>query len=357
MLGQHLNWKDPHVLNLGEADERLLRNVLDNREVSCSREVDEIIWCGAKSGSYSVKLGYTLLEIEGRTKEWESKLCWNKECLPKAGAFSWLVGNKRIQSGDRLKKMGFASPFRCVLYEKEEEDVDHLLLNCEFAQEAWRFELQRLNWKGPKARNLLFEDKAENTDHFLIILEKAILELVTNAASQVNLAKAPFIQFDAGVLVNFDGTSRGNLGVSGVGVIAQDECGNTLAIGAKRLVDGLNNKAECQAAIEAILMAKNLGVKKLHLEGDSQIVVNGIGRGHMKAWQLDKHIRRMKLLLYGFEDFKVSHVLKEANVEADKLSNVGANGSLDSNINLFEDLRNVLDEVEWQDGGRFLFVD
>lgn len=49
----------------------------------------------------------------------------------------------------------------------------------------------------------------------------------------------------------------------------------------------------------------------------------------------------MKFLLCGFEDFKVSHVLREANVEADKLSNVGANGSLDNNFSLFEDLRNV----------------
>ncbi|XP_057815844.1 uncharacterized protein LOC131029396 [Cryptomeria japonica] len=74
-LGQRLNWKDPRDLNLGEVDERLLRNVLNNRDVLSSRDEDEIVWCGAKSGSYSVKLGYTLLEIEGRTKECEAKLC------------------------------------------------------------------------------------------------------------------------------------------------------------------------------------------------------------------------------------------------------------------------------------------
>lgn len=62
-------------------------------------------------------------------------------------------------------------------------------------------------------------------------------------------------------------------------MIAHDDRGNTLAIGAKRLVDGTNNIAECHAALEAILMAGKLGVKKLHLEGDSQVVVNGIARG------------------------------------------------------------------------------
>ncbi|XP_057863873.1 uncharacterized protein LOC131071919 [Cryptomeria japonica] len=81
------------------------------------------------------------------------------------------------------------------------------------------------------------------------------------------------------IKINFDGASRGNPGPSGVGVIARDDHGNILAIAAKRMVDGSNNVAECQAAMEAILMVGKLGVKKLHLEGDSQVVVNGIARG------------------------------------------------------------------------------
>ncbi|XP_057855381.2 uncharacterized protein LOC131065033 [Cryptomeria japonica] len=90
------------------------------------------------------------------------------------------------------------------------------------------------------------------------------------------------------IKINFDGASRGNPGASGVGVIVRDDRGNMLAIGAKRLVDGTNNVAECQAALEEILMAGKLGVRKLHLEGDSQVVVNGIARGRMEAWFLDK---------------------------------------------------------------------
>ncbi|XP_057836467.1 uncharacterized protein LOC131046699 [Cryptomeria japonica] len=139
-LGSSAFWnvlKDPRELNLGEADEQLLRKIMENREFSCLREEDEIVWCGGKSGSYFVKVGFSLLEFEGKMKEWEVKVCWNDVCLPKVGAFIWLASNRRILLGDCLKKMGFAGPFRCVLYEKAEEDVDHLLLNCDFAQEAW----------------------------------------------------------------------------------------------------------------------------------------------------------------------------------------------------------------------------
>lgn len=65
-------------------------------------------------------------------------------------------------------------------------------------------------------------------------------------------------------------------------------------------------------------------------------MVNGITRGRMEAWHLDKHIRRMKNPLNGFEDFKVLHVLREANAEAGRLSNVGANGSLADHFYFFE---------------------
>lgn len=37
----------------------------------------------------------------------------------------------------------------------------------------------------------------------------------------------------------------------------------------------------------------------------------------------------------------MTHVLREANVEVDKLSNVGANGSLENNFRLFEDFRTI----------------
>ncbi|XP_057857115.1 uncharacterized protein LOC131066376 [Cryptomeria japonica] len=201
-----MTWKDPSDLDLEEVEQRTLRNVLASREVMSSREQDEIIWCGTKSGIYSLKLGYALLEADVKKVDWEAKVCWNNACLPKVDAFSWLVGNNQILTGDRLKRMGFVGPFCFVLCKKEEEDVDHLLLRCEFSQEAWCFGLQRLSWKGSLAGNLrdwleswsalyksstfaaiwkvmpstvmwevwkernqrLFEDKIEPMEHFLI---------------------------------------------------------------------------------------------------------------------------------------------------------------------------------------------
>ncbi|XP_059070572.1 uncharacterized protein LOC131860208 [Cryptomeria japonica] len=259
------SWKDPRDLNLGGVEERYLSKLLGNHEVSFSREEDEIVWCGSKSGCHFVKVGISLLESDVKTKEWESEVCWNNVCLLKARAFAWLASNKWILSRDRLKKMGFVGPFRYVLCEKAEEDVDHLLLSCDFAQKAWIFGLQRLNWKGPMVGNLC--------DWLVNGLLRANLQSKGNSIPKWTPPEKGWTK------INFDGASRGNPGTSSVGVIACDDRGNILAIAAKRLVDGSNNVAKCQAALEAILMARKLGVKKLHLEGDSQVVVNGIARG------------------------------------------------------------------------------
>ncbi len=56
-----------------------------------SNKEDNIVWCAAKSGRYSIKLGYQLSGKVIDSNVWPHKLCWNKLFLPKFGAFSWLV--------------------------------------------------------------------------------------------------------------------------------------------------------------------------------------------------------------------------------------------------------------------------
>ena len=65
----------------------------------------------------------------------------------------------------------------------------------------------------------------------------------------------------------------------------------------------------------------------MHLEGDSNIIINGIKKGKMESWHLDKHINQIKCLLTEFEDFRISHVYKETNKVAEKLANLGVNVS------------------------------
>lgn len=64
-------------------------------------------------------------------------LCWYKENLPKEGDFAWLAYNGRILIVERLKRIGINGPSRCPLCEKNEETIDHLLVQCHYAKKCW----------------------------------------------------------------------------------------------------------------------------------------------------------------------------------------------------------------------------
>ena len=47
---------------------------------------------------------------------------------------------------------------------------------------------------------------------------------------------------------------------------------------------------ECEATKEALVLGVKLGICRVHLEGNSKIIINGIKKGKMEFWHLDKHI-------------------------------------------------------------------
>lgn len=91
------------------------------------------------------------------------------------------------------------------------------------------------------------------------------------------------------IKINFYKASKGNLGPLGIRFVAWDWQGNILSFGAQRVKDGMNNIAEEMATLNGIHFGKNMGFSKLHLEGDSLIMVNAIILGVCQAW----HFKRM----------------------------------------------------------------
>ena len=69
--------------------------------------------------------------------------------LPKVGCFTWLAIKHRILTSDRLVRLSIASPFRCVLCGEEDESIDHLFVNCQFAYQCWMFILNKLKYFTP----------------------------------------------------------------------------------------------------------------------------------------------------------------------------------------------------------------
>lgn len=116
-----------------------------------------LVWDGSKSGEYNTKDGYRLLI---KKKLWSKSnlplsLCWDKNCLPKVGLFTWISLQKKILIANRFTKMGFEGPSRCLLCEREEESAHQILLNCDFANDCWKWLIGKLGWVTTLPNNIL----------------------------------------------------------------------------------------------------------------------------------------------------------------------------------------------------------
>ena len=124
-----------------------------------------------------------------------------------------------------------------------------------------------------------------------------------------------------------DGASRNNPGPAGAGAIIKDGSGRVVKKLRKDLGEATNNVAEYEALIMAIEAALTLGCSELAVYADSELVVKQMGGIYkVKNEALKKLHTKAMLLSKRFSVFKVSHVKRDNNKEADKLANEAIDG-------------------------------
>jgi len=120
----------------------------------------------------------------------------------------------------------------------------------------------------------------------------------------------------------FDGSSHGNPGPSGIGIMVFDESGRVLDKFSKFIGFGTNNEAEYHALIEALRRAVKLGAERVELYSDSELLVRQVKGVYSVR---DEKLKRLHLkclqLLKNFKEYKIAYVPRELNVEADRLAN------------------------------------
>ncbi|MEM4781301.1 MAG: ribonuclease HI family protein, partial [Halalkalicoccus sp.] len=119
----------------------------------------------------------------------------------------------------------------------------------------------------------------------------------------------------------FDGGSRGNPGpaasgwvlVSGDGIVAE---------GSERIGETTNNRAEYEALLRGLEVAREYGFEEIEIRGDSQLVVKQL-RGEWDANDPGMRERRVRAheLLSEFSEWSITHVPREVNERADELVN------------------------------------
>src|SRR4029077_8886505 len=121
---------------------------------------------------------------------------------------------------------------------------------------------------------------------------------------------------------NVDGGSRGNPGPAAYGVVVRDPRGDIVARLKKYIGNNTNNVAEYFGLIAALDYAQTHGIRALRVESDSELVVKQMrGQYKVKNEDLRPLFERARKMSQGLEFFRIEHVRREQNREADALAN------------------------------------
>ncbi len=126
------------------------------------------------------------------------------------------------------------------------------------------------------------------------------------------------------IIIYSDGWSRWNPGPSGCGIFLVDPQGNTLEKRYKYIGVATNNIAEYTAAYLGITRAIELWATSIELRADSQLIVEQLsGRYKIKNTELKKiALSIFEAIASWWGNIIYTHVYRENNKEADRLSNV-----------------------------------
>ena len=150
-------------------------------------------------------------------------------------------------------------------------------------------------------------------------LMKTSFSNVTAVLLQQKHAKIfPKIEF----ILRFDGCSKGNPGLSGVGAVIyclDDEIwSGSLFLGK----NATNNQSEYTGLIFGLQQAIDMKIKTLMVKGDSQLVINQMtGKYKCNSDNIIELHKTAKELEKKFENIYYVHVLRHLNKRADELSN------------------------------------
>ncbi len=123
-----------------------------------------------------------------------------------------------------------------------------------------------------------------------------------------------------------DGGSRGNPGPSAAGFVLIDQNKKQLSAKGIFLGEGTNNTAEYSGILKALETAKKFAADEIEIFSDSELLVKQInGEYNVKSENIRPLFMQVMDMLDKFKNWKIKHIPREKNQQADKLVNQALN--------------------------------
>jgi ribonuclease HI len=126
---------------------------------------DILRWGHRPKGTFSTQEAYQLLtQINPPPTNELWRKIWSLQHWPKVTLFLWLISHSSILTWDTLSKRGFTGPSICLLCERAEETMNHLLNSCSYTAQLWD-QLAIIMRTTDRQRESIIETIAEWRDH------------------------------------------------------------------------------------------------------------------------------------------------------------------------------------------------
>jgi len=342
------------------------RNDLLNSSVRLSDSPDVLRWIFAQNGIYSPKMGYKwLMSQKGwENPSWWAKPLWKLKGPAKTRLFFWCALLQKVLTWEFLQRRGRIGPGWCPLCKSSAESVHHLFLSCPFNTSLWAETLRLIKipyrWEGhgiPDAWEKWWNDAANDKERSIPLLITwgtwlarnqvifkdsvfPIARLAAEGAAIFDSIPAPSLSPSPRLVrqeiirpsipwAYFDGASDIN-GRCGAGITIHFSKDKSVKASVG-LGQGSNNFAELKALhlLLGWLVLRN--VPEAQIFGDSMNTVRWFnGTQRCNNFTLLPLLREVSRLKNHFTELSLSHIYRERNSEADRLSKEGVNQAMGS---------------------------
>ena len=125
--------------------------------------------------------------------------------------------------------------------------------------------------------------------------------------------------------LNFDGSVT-NCSAA-CGFVIRDGDGRPIVAEASNAGKTTVPVAEATALRNGLVAAKQKGLRRLQVEGDSKLVIDAVNGVSAPPWRLKKIIEDIRMLAQDLEAIHFKHIFREANFVADAIADLGHNCS------------------------------